>query len=378
MKFLYKRLFIGAFIYFCFFPGIFAADLSLARLKYDVSQLNSGIGISTESQAGKSGEVEQRQDSSSSDSIFENLIKLAGKKEQKVIKQILDLDKKVNFINVKSIEKKLGKVNVPALVNLFNGVKNLKIKGFDLSQINELKGSLSQIENLIKQYKNSPKEVGKLSFFAGLAKEQLGNVEANPVAKSSFRASAIQSYKNSMANLKKLPDQPSQDASKDAEERIESLQNPFGEVIPLTGKKGPKKVLLTSDYGTRIHPVKKTKRFHAGVDLAGWKCKGWKVVAIGPGRVIKSGWETGYGYLVVLSHEVDGKQYFSKYAHLKKSGRIATGKVVKPGQLLGYCNNSGISTGSHLHFEVRKDASRGETLDPKDYLPEVEPIPGLK
>ncbi len=364
---------------FCSLSMAFAMDqksLAIATLKYDITQLNAGNSIDDSDVV--PGIQKDSQEKNVGNSIVENLLNLAGKKEKKIINKILDLDKKVKFINVKSIEKRLGNVNFPALVNLFNGVKSLKIKGFDLSKISELKGSLAQIEGLIKQYKNSPKEAGKLSFFAGMAKEQLGNVETDPVARSTFRASAIQSYQNSLSNLKKLPDQPSQDASTDAEERIDALQNPFGEVIPLTGKKGPKKILLTSDYGTRIHPVKKTKRFHSGVDLAGWKCTGWKVVAIGPGRVIKSGWETGYGYLVVLSHEVNGKQYFSKYAHLKKNGRISSGKLVKPGQLLGYCNNSGVSTGSHLHFEVRKDSSRGKTLDPKEYLPYVEPIPGLK
>lgn len=142
--------------------------------------------------------------------------------------------------------------------------------------------------------------------------------------------------------------------------------------MPLAPESGKGKVVMTSDYGLRVHPVSKVKRFHSGVDLAGWKCDGWTVMAIGPGRVVKSGWEGGYGYAVVVSHDLDGGALYTRYAHLGKAGRIATGVVVKPGDKVGNCNNSGVSTGSHLHFEVRKDSASGPTTDPKSYLPAVE------
>ncbi len=192
--------------------------------------------------------------------------------------------------------------------------------------------------------------------------------------RETYRSGAIEHYQNTIKNLAGQSDPASQEKVEDASERTVSLQEGMGKTIPVKPIKGNSVAVITSDYGTRIHPVKKVRRFHSGVDLAGWKCNGWKVLAAGPGRVIKSGWETGYGYAVVISHEIDGKTWFTRYAHLKKANRISSGKLVKTGDLVGYCNNSGISTGAHLHFEVREDAPGGNTHDPKLFLPEIEVI----
>jgi len=51
---------------------------------------------------------------------------------------------------------------------------------------------------------------------------------------------------------------------------------------------------------------------------------------------------------------------------------LPVGRLVKSGDLLGYCNNTGVSTGAHLHFEVREASASGETLDPKGFLPPVD------
>jgi len=115
----------------------------------------------------------------------------------------------------------------------------------------------------------------------------------------------------------------------------------------------------------RVHPVSKKKRFHSGVDLAGWKCDGWKVMTVGSGRVVKSGWEGGYGYAIVVAHDLDGRLLFTRYAHLHKSGLYPVGTIVKTGERVGYCNNTGVSTGSHLHFEVRRN---GNVRNPFRYL----------
>jgi len=63
---------------------------------------------------------------------------------------------------------------------------------------------------------------------------------------------------------------------------------------------------------------------------------------------------------------------FTRYAHLQKKSRLPVGRLVKSGDLLGYCNNTGVSTGAHLHFEVREASASGETLDPKGFLPQID------
>ena len=105
---------------------------------------------------------------------------------------------------------------------------------------------------------------------------------------------------------------------------------------------------ITSYFGYRYHPILHFTRFHAGVDIgAAW---GSPIVAAGDGRVIGSGWGGGYGREVEIAH---GGGITSIYGHM--SGIVAQpGSFVRQGQLIGYVGSSGLSTGPHLHFEVRQ------------------------
>ncbi len=355
---------------FCFFflllPCLVYAQFPAnAILQYSLSDLDPTISQQKSYQ-------EKNQTKSPAQNILDQLISRTGKKEQKIIRQLLKTGQEQKLLNLQKINKQLNKIDLNRLTSLFNNLKALKLKKFDLQNIEQVKTAITDIDQQLKKLKVTSKEFGDLSFFAGLARDRLANVEPDKRQNSQLRTSAIQNYQNSVKTLAKQKDPASQEKIEDAQERIVSLQQTFGNIIPIAPKKGRAKIFITSDYGMRIHPVKKTKKFHAGVDLAGWKCNGWKVKAIGPGRVIKSGWETGYGYVVIVSHDIEGNQYFSRYAHLQKKNRLKNGKVVKRGDLLGYCNNSGISTGAHLHFEIRLDSYSGDTLDPKEHLPKIQ------
>lgn len=105
---------------------------------------------------------------------------------------------------------------------------------------------------------------------------------------------------------------------------------------------------ITSYFGYRYHPILHFTRFHAGVDIgAGW---GSPIVAAGDGRVVGAGWSGGYGREVQIAH---GGGLVSIYGHMSQ---IVTepGSFVRRGQLIGYVGSSGLSTGPHLHFEVRQ------------------------
>lgn len=353
-----------------------ALDFSAEKaiLKYEISDLDgteAGQPIPATSSQDKSTDQTEPASQPTGADILSLLLSKAGKKEKKIIDQILVIGQEKKLFNLEKLEKKLGSINLPAILNLYNNLKALKIKKLDLNKLDEIKETLASIDNALKQVKNSPTDFGNLSFFAGMTRDQLANHATTLAEKSSLRFSALENYNDTIKNLAPEKSVASQEKVEDAKERIAIIENPFGNVIPIAPEKGKGQTFITSDYGMRIHPVKKTRRFHAGVDLAGWKCKGWKVMSIGPGRVVKSSWETGYGYVVIVSHDVEGKQYFSRYAHLKKDGRLKNGTVVKQNEMVGYCNNSGISTGSHLHFEVREESFSGQTLDPKAYLPQI-------
>ena len=116
---------------------------------------------------------------------------------------------------------------------------------------------------------------------------------------------------------------------------------------------------ITSDYGNRIHPVLKTKKFHAGIDLG--VPSGNKIVATAAGKVIKAAYSGSYGNMVMVDH---GGGIVTLYAHNSKL-LVKVGDQVKAGQQIAVSGATGRVTGPHLHFEVRVN---GNYVDPKKYI----------
>ncbi|MET1415343.1 M23 family metallopeptidase [Roseibium sp. HPY-6] len=119
----------------------------------------------------------------------------------------------------------------------------------------------------------------------------------------------------------------------------------------------PVKGVLTSKFGMRFHPIKKTERLHAGVDWAA--PTGTPIRAAFSGKVTYKDVRGGYGNFIELTHK-DG--ITTRYAHMHEyADGIEMGSVVQAGDLIGYVGTTGLSTGPHLHFEIRQ---RGEPTDP--------------
>jgi murein DD-endopeptidase MepM/ murein hydrolase activator NlpD len=117
--------------------------------------------------------------------------------------------------------------------------------------------------------------------------------------------------------------------------RVES-----GMMMPVAGH-------ITSYFGNRYHPILHFMRFHAGLDIgASW---GSPIVAAGDGRVVAAGWAGGYGREVRIEH---AGGLLSLYGHMSQIV-AEPGSYVRQGQLIGYVGSSGLSTGPHVHFEVR-------------------------
>ena len=105
---------------------------------------------------------------------------------------------------------------------------------------------------------------------------------------------------------------------------------------------------ISSRFGMRYHPILKRTRFHEGLDLP--RPWGTPVYPARSGRVIRAGWSEGYGLLIVIRHS-DGAT--TRYGHLSKIF-VKPGKWVERGKtLIGRVGSTGLSTGPHLHFEVR-------------------------
>ncbi|RCX10440.1 peptidase M23-like protein [Anaerobacterium chartisolvens] len=128
------------------------------------------------------------------------------------------------------------------------------------------------------------------------------------------------------------------------------------------------KIVITSGFGMRMHPVLKERKLHTGIDIA---CDtGTPVLAVSGGTVSFAGDGGGYGNLVIIEHPGGYKTY---YAHLSVIS-INNGTVISAGELIGKAGNTGFSTGPHLHFEVRKDDS---PIDPAPFLGLVQDIPNV-
>ncbi len=117
---------------------------------------------------------------------------------------------------------------------------------------------------------------------------------------------------------------------------------------------------VSSDFSLeRLHPVYKKKKPHMGIDLAA--PKGTKVYATADGVVLKSEYSRSGGHMVIIDH-LNG--YTTTYMHLN-SRKMKTGEEVKRGEIVGAVGSTGVSTGPHLHYEIRK---KSKAYDPAEFM----------
>lgn len=114
---------------------------------------------------------------------------------------------------------------------------------------------------------------------------------------------------------------------------------------------------ITSGYGWRLHPVLGGLMFHKGIDIA--VPEGAPILSAWDGRVILAGWLEGYGKTVIIDHG----WYRTLYAHLMSPG-VNPGQEVKRGDGIGRADSTGMSTGHHLHFEIRSGTGETRYHDP--------------
>lgn len=104
--------------------------------------------------------------------------------------------------------------------------------------------------------------------------------------------------------------------------------------------------VISSPYGWRIHPITGKKQFHRGIDIAA--PEGVPIFAPLDGTITYAGWRSGYG----LTVEMESRDFTFRFGHMSKID-VYVGQVVKQGNIIGRIGNTGMSTGPHLHFEVR-------------------------
>lgn len=192
--------------------------------------------------------------------------------------------------------------------------------------------------------------------------------------KASEKEKKIQSIRSSRSQVESEISKSAQEIAnleKEIDKMIEESKKLNDKIKSLSTKKKytggtmtwpcPSSYTITSSYGMRIHPILRKYKLHTGIDISAQK--GASIVAANNGTVIMAHYDkSGYGNMVVIDH---GGGITTLYAHASKI-LVSVGQEVKAGETIAKVGSTGLSTGNHLHFEVRVN---GETKDPmKGYL----------
>jgi len=116
---------------------------------------------------------------------------------------------------------------------------------------------------------------------------------------------------------------------------------------------------ISSGFGARPHPIFGSIRPHEGIDI--YAAKGTPIRATADGQVIRAGWKVGYGLTLLIDHDYGYRTFYAHCSKLKKK----KGDLVKRGEIIALVGNTGVTTGPHLHYEVRID---GKSVNPSNYI----------
>ena len=234
----------------------------------------------------------------------------------------------------------------------------LEQKEYDLEIIRDQIAELKRVSRVFEA--SLLKTLGTL----GIEDTYLNNQMVN---RGDFTAAGFRGISSGDAILNELEDLRSLSSflqeSVDSFEEITELLVAQGELLvelptmwPLKNVRGR----ITNYFGPAIHPFTKQWYLHKGIDIAFQR--GTPIITTANGKVIEKGYDAlGFGNYVLIRHKYG---FFTKYAHMDKV-YVGEGENVSQGQVIGTMGNTGLSTASHLHYEVRIGS---QVVDPERYL----------
>lgn len=226
-----------------------------------------------------------------------------------------------------------------------------KIMNYDVDLLKNMK---AHRDNIAEQKVQLQSELDKKEKL----KQEIGNKKEEIASAKEDKTKALNELAKDLKEYNKQYDQLLQE-SKEFEKKIIAAQSKNKYVGGVIGWPVPSSKRITSPYGYRIHPILKTKKLHTGIDIGA--SSGSAVLAGNAGKVIFAGYYGGYGYTVIIDH---GGKISTLYAHNSKL-LVSVGDEVKRGQNISKVGSTGLSTGPHLHFEVREN---GQHKNPMNYL----------
>jgi murein DD-endopeptidase MepM/ murein hydrolase activator NlpD len=241
------------------------------------------------------------------------------------------------------------------LVNL-DEAEFARLKSENRQQRNDLQQLVAGLESLQREMSLLAQNDAKVRVLAQLTKPSsdskiLNGVGGPPEIEGS----------DSFSEMQRRIDQMRRDIDlrRESQEEIQGFLNDQRSMLSAVPEGWPVKGWLTSSFGMRVSPFTGRKKLHEGYDIAART--GTPVYVTADGVVTRSETTPGYGKLIVIDH---GYGYRTYYAHNSKNiARV--GQRVKRGDKISEVGNTGRSTGSHVHYEVRRN---GVPVNPKKFI----------
>ncbi len=213
--------------------------------------------------------------------------------------------------------------------------------------------------NLIAQKSELDDKMNQIMMTVSMTESEKSQLEAKQQEinqQTNVLSAEIEAERARQEEIKRQEEEARQRAIAEAEAKKDYVQVSSNSsfIMPASG-------VFSSYFGARAYPFGGYD-FHLGLDIAG---SGTVSAAYG-GTVERAGYNSSYGYNVIINHGMlNGVEVKTLYAHMQPGLSVAPGMTVSQGQTLGIMGTTGDSTGVHLHFEVREN---GQHVDPLGYL----------
>ena len=337
----------------------------MTAVQSEINELEDQINELSESITGKENEIKEKEESI--------------KQKQELLKTRLVAMYKNG--NIKYLDVLLGSTNYIDMIASYDAVK--EITDADTNLINEVSEQKTVIENDKKELEESKKEVDTAKADKEAKSQVLAEKKSEKDAKVSQLSSEekakqgeIDKFNSAIASAeseikKQVAAAKAAASSSSSSGGSGSYSGGGGYVNNSSGSLGwplPSRYCsysyITSYFGRRAAPTAGASTNHGAIDIG---ASYQPVYAAESGVVVAASYWSGYGNFIMIWHKSRGELY-TCYGHLS-SYNVSVGSSVSRGQQIATSGNTGVSTGPHLHFEVRSGGNgSGNRVDPLGYL----------
>jgi len=372
-----KWLFFGAMF---FFTTLFTSYPKADQLQDAKNKLNQIQKTITETKKKKEEIINQKNDIAAQIADLDKKLNATQQELANVQKRLADITEKLNKTReelevakqkentqLKTMKERIRAMYISGELGYLEVLLGAKDFGDFITRLDVVKCIVDYDSNLFESYKQQRKLVEQKEKELAQMQIEAQNYKNQIISRQRELQLAMASREGLMRDLErqqKLYEQQEDELlkqSKQLEKVIQQLQ--AKSKIKYSGGKllwpVPSSSVITSPFGTRYHPILKQYRTHTGIDIAAQT--GASILAAADGQVIFAGYYGGYGYAVIIDH---GDGISTLYGH-NSALLVKEGDTVKRGQVIAKAGSTGLSTGPHLHFEVRKN---GVPVNPMDWL----------